>query len=713
MSRTGRKPRSEQNGGPPKGIWPAAGIFLLALFVRGLYLYESRDNPTFSAPIVDSLTYDLMARGLARGGGMTHEFFWQQFFYPFFLSIVYFFSNCSVIWAKIIQIVLGSATCALTYRLAERVFGRGAGIAAGLTAAVYGPLIFFDGELLAAGWAAFWAAALLLLFLKARDKKNAGLCFALGLCGGLSVLTRPNFIPFLAAAGVWLAAVWIRARVGLKKSAIGLLVLAAGFCAVTVPVAAKNHQVTGRFGFLPGTGGLNLYIGNNPDFEAVALRPGLEWKRITELPLKEHLSTPGEGQRFFYGKTFDYMRKAPMDFVKGLLRKGAELTSSREMPGNIDVYLFRRWSRLLGLLVWKIDGFGFPFGVLLPLALLGILLCRRKVPTPVLLFLIFYSASVILTHVEARYRMPVVVPMCVLAGAGLVKIGELVWAKRWLGLAGAGVFCAGIGLVCSIAGPFYSEQHLNYEAEMYYGLGDSLEQRGKIAEGIEAYSKAVSLKADYVEAYHNLGLLLVKQQRPEEAIPYYNKALVFDRKNAGLYEDLGLAFYAQGKTREAIEHYNRALEIDPEKASVYDNLGIAFLQMDRAAEALKNFLRAVELNPNDPVSRNNLGSLLAMQGRMREALEHFETALRIKPNDVETLSNLGSALASLGEFPKAVEKFKEALRLAPEDAGIYFNLGLCLQQQGRRDEAVQAYRKALALDPEHERSRRALQELTR
>jgi Flp pilus assembly protein TadD len=480
-----------------------------------------------------------------------------------------------------------------------------------------------------------------------------------------------------------------------------------------MPVAAKNFQVTGRFSFVPGTSGLNLYIGNNPEFEAAALRPGAEWEKVVALPLREGFKSPAEKQRFYYSKTTQYLREQPGSFVKGLLRKSKEFTSTREMPGHVDVYMFNKWSPLLGVLVWEAGGFGFPFGVLLPLALLGIFVGWRKVPVPVWLFLVFYSASVILTHVEARYKIPVVIAMCPLAGAGLVKIAGLIRLKRWFSLAAAVVFCAGVAGLFSIAGPFYSERHVDYEAELHYVLASSLQYRGRIAEAAESYNKAITLRPDYVEAYQNLGLLLTGQGELDEAVSHYDRALAMFPNHAGLHEGLGIAFLQLGRIGDAIEYYRKAIRIDPWRASAYDNLGTAFFKLNRLPEAMENYSKAVELNPEDPVAHTNFGCLLAAQGQFDEAIEHFETSLRIRPNQAQTLSNLASAFASLGEFDKATKKFRDALRLAPDDAETWFNLGLCLEEQERTDEAVHAYRKALAINPGHQRARHALQKLGR
>ena len=695
------------------GLWLPVLVFLLALVVRAVYLYDGRNNPTFYSPVVDSQTYDLIARELAQGWGMSREFFWQQFFYPFFLAIIYFFSHGSIVAAKIVQVLLGAVTCLLIYKLGARLFGRSAGLAAGLLGAFYGPLVFFDAELLAAGWACFWTAVLILLLCRMADDRRLYLCCAAGFCAGLSVLTRPNFIPFLPAAAVWLAAVWIRSRVPPKKVALSLALCVVGFSLAALPVAGANYRLTGRLGFLPATGGLNLYIGNNPDFEAVALRPGAEWSRVVEFPLKEGLHTPKERQRFYYAKTLQYFRTQPLDFLKGLASKTAQVTSSREMPGHIDIYMFRRWSPVLACLVWKLHGFGFPFGFLLPPALLGMFFFRRRLPMPLLLFLVLYPATIILTHVEARYRMPVVVPMCVLAGAALVKIIEIVRQRRWGHLAIVAVFSVAAGYLASAVGPFYAERHIDYDAELHYVLAGSLQGRGRTSEAISSYQAAIKLKPDYFDAYHNLGLLLIEEGKPKEAAQHYDKALAVLGEHAALREGLGLALFEQGSVDAAIEQYNKAINIDPRRASIHDNLGRALFNKNRLFEAHQHFSLALELNPDDPMSHNNMGSFLAAQGQLPQAVQHFETSLSIKPADAQTLTNLASALAALGRFEQANKRFAQALRIAPDDPEIYFNLGLCLHHQGRLSEAINAFSKALALEPRHPGASQALKEMLR
>ncbi|MHC4617685.1 MAG: tetratricopeptide repeat protein [Planctomycetota bacterium] len=705
-----RKERAKT--GSPK-VWTGLAVFLLAVGVRGLYLYDSSDNPTFYAPIVDSLTYDQMARGLLGGTGLTHEFFWQPPFYPLFLSLVYRLSNCSILWVKLAQMILGSVTCVLAYLLGAKLFGRREGILAGVITAVYIPLVFFEEQLVATGWAAFFSVAVVLCLLGAKEKMSVWRCFVLGLCGAFSIIVRPVFLPVLAAGGLWLAAGGIRGRIGVGKLSLATVGFAAGFLAVTGPLAILSYRAMGRAKILPYSGGVNLYIGNNPNYkETINIRPGLGWRKLTGLPHEHGIKDRFGQERFFAGKVAEYFVSQPVGFLKGLAYKATQFLSSRETPRNVDVYLFRRWSALLRAGVWKIGRFGFPFGVLLPLAVIGILYHRREVAVPIWLFVVLYPASVILVFVTSRYRMPIIPIMSVLAAAGWGAARKILKERQWRNLVVVLVVSLAFAVLSSAPGPFYAEES-DYEPELYYALADSLDKRGRVAEAIESYSKAVGLRGDYVEAHHNLGLLLVKQHRIADAIAHYERALEVDTKNAGLHEDLGLALFKQGRTKEAIDQYYKAVTVDPNKASVYDNLGTAFFRLNRLPEALKHYSRSAELNPDNAAPQNNIGNVLALLGQPEKAVEHYEISLRIRPEDPETLSNMANALAALGRFEEAVEKYTEALQLAPREAGIYRNLGACFERQGKVDEALEAYRKAATLDPENKRARQALERLSR
>ena len=686
-----------------KELLTVLGIFILALLVRLIYIYEISPNPSFTAPTVDSGIYDELARSIATGKEMNYEFFWQPFFYPAFLSMVYLASNSSIICAKIMQIFLGSVTCFLTYLLGRKIFNRVTGTIAGIIIALYGPLIFFEAELLASGWAAFWSVALILLFLKTSSGKNLWLCLALGICGALSVITRPTFLPFFTIAVFWLAIIFYRCRNKWHQFALRLSAIMGGVLLVAIPVAIQNFRVTGHFGILPASGGINFYVGNNPDYvQTLTARPGWGWEEIASLPEQNGvIGNMWEQQKYFNRKVMSFVLTEPFAFVKGLAHKTVQFLNSREIPRNVDMYLFGKWSRLLGLLVWKVGGFGFPFGLLLPLALLGLASYWRQIPVPLKLFLILYPVSIILVFVTARYKVPMVPAMSVPAAAGLLGLVRMIRRRCWYRIVMAGICGTGIVLLSSLPGPF-PEEMPNYEAELYANAAATKSKQGDNDTAIEYLNRALSLKSDYPFADANLGSVLAKQGRNNEAIPHFQKALKFKDDSPEVHNNLASALTDIGKSDEAIIHYNKALEIKPNYAEAHYNLGNCLIGQGKVSEAIVHFTEAVRLKPDYFKAHNDLGAVLATRGRVEQAVIHFARAVQIEPDDHRAHHNLARALANLGRIEEAVKEYREALKLNPNAVETLIQLAQVLglhESAGIRDtgEALMLAKKACEL----------------
>jgi 4-amino-4-deoxy-L-arabinose transferase-like glycosyltransferase len=546
----------------PNEFRVAAGIFALALAVRTLYLWESSANPSFDAPVVDSFNYHIRAKSLADGAGMRDDYFTYGLFYQGFLALVYFVSGSSILFARVVQVVLGSVTCAITFRLGRRVFGHRVGLAAGVITALYGPLVFFESELLATGWAAFWSVALALTFTTALEGARLRSYLALGICGALSTITRATFLPFFSIGVLWLIARSRPTHTGLRPLGIRAGAILIGFSLVAIPAGLQPLRVTGSFSFLPASGGLNMFIGNNPESaQTVMIRPGQGYLDLVNIPAGFGAEGIWESQEFFQSVVLHYVRDHPLDFARGILRKSIEFVSSREIPRSVDIYVFREWSRMLSVLVWKASGFGFPFGVLLPFAVLGSILCWRKVPVPLRLFLLLYPAAVVLVFVSARYRTPAVPLLAVLAAAGGAAVLRVArggsWRERALVLgAGAATACLAI-----LPGPFPQER-LNYKAELYHDIAIGQAITGRREEALSALYKAVELEPGYAFAYEGIGYLLANTGRLDEAARELREALRLEPDHAGLHRALANVLRAQGRQRQANAQLEKAMRID-------------------------------------------------------------------------------------------------------------------------------------------------------
>jgi predicted negative regulator of RcsB-dependent stress response/4-amino-4-deoxy-L-arabinose transferase-like glycosyltransferase len=605
-----------------RNFWIACIIFSLALIIRFMYLYESSANPSFQTPIVDSKTYDEMAEAFAKNQILGSNFFWQPFFYPFFLSMVYFFSDNSIICAKVIQVLLGALTCALIYRLGEKIFDRRIGIIAGFITVFYGPMFFYDSELMATGWAAFWAVVVVSLFLEVKEKDKGWYWFFLGLSGALGIITRPELLLIFLAGCFWL---W--RRVPRELSLVPRFgVLFAGVALVMVPVSIAAACATGRFSVMPSSGGLNLYIGNNPNYcETLSIRPGEEWDSLLiKLPSQHGMGkSVWDEDRFFKQQVMEYVKNQPFDFAKGLGRKAMEIVCSREIPRNLNIYMFGKWSRLLRLLTWKAGGFGFPFGLIFPLAVLGIIFNWRHIPAPVIFFVVLYPLSIILVFVAGRYRVPMIPILAVLASAGLISAAERVRLRRWREFILIAAVVAGTVLLSTLPGPFCEEQ-VAFEPEFYQFVGHGLIKRGHYDKAMECLSEALRLKPDYNETYFYMGEALRGKGKIDEAIEYYKKTL-------GLKQDKSIEYIA------------------------HNNLGTVLVEQGKMDEAIEQYKETIRLKPDYPIVHNNLGTALLKQGKVDEAIEHYKEALRLKPDFAEARENLASALAQQSKSKDTVK----------------------------------------------------------
>jgi tetratricopeptide (TPR) repeat protein len=370
-------------------------------------------------------------------------------------------------------------------------------------------------------------------------------------------------------------------------------------------VAALTADRTGRFRFTPASGGLNLYLGNNPaSCATLTTRPGQEWQELAvAAPRRAGYEGLWGNHDYFMARSREWVVANPGGWLAGAVGKGLQFLSSREVPRNVDIYLFRRWSTLLGSGVWKWRGFGFPFGLLLPLAVLGVVTRWRQLPRPLLLYLLLYPAAVVLVFVSARYRVPIVPVAAIAAAAGALTIVDRFQARRWRALAVAGAVAAASLLVAVLPGPFCQEQDL--EDEYWFLVAASHLRGGDKPRSIECLRRAVELDPGYFEARYQLGSMLLEAGELTEAAANLERA-VAERPDSGVARrELGMALGRLGRFDESLRQLERAVELAPLDARAHNNLGVLLAQMGRLEDALVVLERAVSLDPEYRPAREN------------------------------------------------------------------------------------------------------------
>src|SRR5688500_5952191 len=194
-------------------------IFAVALTARLVHVWQIRQAPFFTTLMGDARGYDAWATRLGNGDWFGGEVFYQAPLYPYFLGLIYALAGRDLLVVRVVQAIVGAASCALLGVGTARLFSPGVGLVAGLALALYAPAIFFDGLMQKSVLDVFFVC--LALWLIARiagadpdpPAKAGGykrLWVALGGTMGALALTRENALIFIAVIVVW--AWWQRER---------------------------------------------------------------------------------------------------------------------------------------------------------------------------------------------------------------------------------------------------------------------------------------------------------------------------------------------------------------------------------------------------------------------------------------------------------------------------------------------------------------------
>jgi 4-amino-4-deoxy-L-arabinose transferase-like glycosyltransferase len=190
--------------------------------------------------------------------------------------------------ALLLVALLGTGTILLTYLLARRFAGPVAGLVAALLAATYPAFIENNGRLLAEPVALFWLPAAMLALFWAADGDRRRRWLAPGALLGLTTLTRPEYLPFVAVF-----ALVALLRAGWRRPAAALLV--AAFCGVLAPWTLRNHLVLDRFVPVTTGGGkatfVATYLPGDGRQQLVKRRLIARYYGKTDLPYEQVLAT--------------------------------------------------------------------------------------------------------------------------------------------------------------------------------------------------------------------------------------------------------------------------------------------------------------------------------------------------------------------------------------------------------------------------------------
>jgi len=694
-NRVASSARPERAAAPPRlGRWPVwvllAGTFLIKLIV----VLQLKDHPLVQPDVgLDTTAYVELANrvragDLALGPGL----YYLSPLYIYFLATALALTD-SFTAVRVLQIALGTLAVGAVFVTTREWFNERAAWFAAILTALTGLFSFYEALILQASLDTCLTALALLALTLGLRRGNSRWLFASGALFGIAALNRPNMA--VAAAGVAFALLVTRRR--LAPAAVVVAGLAAGMA----PAAIRNAVVASEWSFASSHGGLNFYIGNSETatgfyHQIPGISPNIagqasDARRLAEKALGRP-ATDAETSDYFFDQAWSWIRQEPWAALKLFAYKLGFAFHSQHiaLPYSYPFYRFdaRTILPLLAVGPW----------LLVPLGIVGLLFAapsaERTSYVAWAAFVPAYGAAVALFFVAERYRLPLLVPLAIGAGAAMDAAARLITERRLRALVLPAICLAALFTAVNWPTRLHDgrwEEGLRMAQRLvilgrydeaddwvkrlepgaprrgmaHHGVGLQLLVANQHARALTHLVEAQKLDAGHPSVEYALGQALLKNNRPQEAVTHLRKG-IDGRVQVPLAEyDLALALQATGDLPAAADAIRRIVPGDDQDAEVWMKLGRLATELKAPLVSEPFFQQAVRMRPDQASARLQYGLSLLLLGRFEDATRELSAAVRLDPRDPDALANLAFCELSLGRPGDARAHVDAALAIDP------------------------------------------------
>lgn len=661
-----------------------AGVALVAVLVRLLYVLEVHDHPYYDTPLVDAADYHGRAMLVMRGEGLGERVFYKAPAYPFLLGQLYRLTGPRIEVAYTLQMLGGVLSTVLVADLGLLWFGTAAGLLAGLLLALYAPLAYFENQALMASPAL--TASVLATWILVRWRSTWS-DLAAGAVLGLAVQLVPLNVTLVGALVAWLLFGKGPGLAALRRVVLVLVPVALAL----LPTLHHNRLGSGQLVPISVNGGINFFIGNNPDYDTtVAIRPGLRWEELTKRFGAQE--DPIAWDRRFYQAAREFIREHPGDYAKLVFKKLILFWNARIIDRNQDSSVMRQESHVLR--------FGLPWGVLGVLGWVGFATCWRRLwRTPIVWLTSLQMLGVVAYFVTTRYRLQVVPWLALAAAVGLEQRLPVGRGKHRRSLIWTAVVLA---FACFLVLPDHYHLRANDFGRPDLDRAEVLARKGDRLGALAAFETAVARHPLDADTQFRYGEHLERLGQREDAIRAYQRASELAPASYKPALALGAAYILAGDLDlawQALAESER--RGDPLGRTQY-NMGLVREEQARLEEALVLYERALSMP--DAASERVLRHLaaarvLVLLGRAANADEHYRQAEALSQDSVRVILERGEAWLKAGEPARALA-IVQNLEGLDNDARGQFLRARALVKLGRIPEARAAAARACNLAPE-------------
>jgi len=638
-------------------------IFGLALALNIAFVLSLGLKNSLLMPInPDSKMYYDLASQISDGKLTTGKPFFVAPLYPYFVGLIFYLFGKSTIAIIIIQMIMGSLIPVIIYLTSRNLFNNIPGIISGLLSCIYFPLIIYNSQLLPVTIEVF-LISISLFFITRKNASLYNILFS-GLTAGISALARPNIaiIPLFVIIAFFI----LRKRIGTKKLIIHSAIFAFSVIIAIIPATIHNLAVSGDLIPITTHGGVNFYIGNNPNATgAFHAPPGFPASplevvdststSLAEKELNRKLS-PKEVSDFYYRKGLDYIKNNPGQAIILTLKKLLLATNHYELSLNINLYFYRLHSLLRFLPLTT-------YGVIFPIGIIGLIIGLRENKRNIILMSYFLACFLTLIPfiINDKYRLIFTPPLLIASGITLYKLFEYFNDKRYrYGLILTSIIV--VLLIFSNITVFDLKPGINFD-RCYLTIAEYLFENGNYNEAKLNLESALKYNQKNDKVWLLYGLCLIKEGDNLEAeIPIRN-SINANPDNFKARYNLGILLIQQGKEKEAVEELIKAHVIAPDYLPAILILIDLYLKNGDVDKA-ETLINSLESSLKDiPDIHYRLGTIKFSKDDIKGAISELASADDYP--DVHRL--LSRCYLKLGDNNRAIDELLIEERLYPKN----------------------------------------------
>ena len=199
--------------------------------------------------------------------------------------------------------------------------------------------------------------------------------------------------------------------------------------------------------------------------------------------------------------------------------------------------------------------------------------------------------------------------------------------------------------------------------------GSQHEEQEEYDEAITAYSKAIEVDPELIDAYLGRGEACRMLGEYDRALVDFDLAIEIDPKSAEAHASRAEVLRLLDRLDEALAECSGAIELEPDYAWAYSVRGAVHVGKGDIQKAVSDYRIAIRLDPRYPWAHEALAqTLVHAQKDIPNAIGHARRACELTDwSDPYTLETLAKAYAADGQFGFAVRYQITAMDLAPSD----------------------------------------------